>query len=173
MHLGKSTAHASKVALVLNLATGHVSPQCHVVFDDNFFTVGHLTNSEDTPKWEQLVRDHSKDIDPSHTDLDSTRNFQNVVDETSSEKMRENMTSNTIIWADEHLDNIISRSEPIRQMREDNFNAIIPDKLLDFAGDLIELTVSDEPDSPFINQNTISLRHSSRLVVSSKEQSDR
>ena len=32
VYLGHSSAHAGNVALVLNLQTGHVSPQYHVVF---------------------------------------------------------------------------------------------------------------------------------------------
>jgi Integrase core domain. len=39
IYLGMSPEHASSVALVLNLQTGLVSPQFHVVFDDDFSTV--------------------------------------------------------------------------------------------------------------------------------------
>jgi len=39
IYLGRSPAHASTVALVLNPKTGLVSPQFHVVFDDDFTTV--------------------------------------------------------------------------------------------------------------------------------------
>jgi hypothetical protein len=38
-YLGPSPNHASSVPLVLNLQSGLVSPQYHVVFDDNFTTV--------------------------------------------------------------------------------------------------------------------------------------
>ncbi len=34
-YVGWSPSHASKVALVLNLRTGHISPQFYVAFDDN------------------------------------------------------------------------------------------------------------------------------------------
>jgi len=46
-YLGHSNNHSHSVALVLNLATGHVSPQFHVVFDDKFETVNqdHLAAS--------------------------------------------------------------------------------------------------------------------------------
>ena len=37
IYLGHSPFHAGSVALVLNPRTGLVSPQFHVVFDDNFF----------------------------------------------------------------------------------------------------------------------------------------
>ena len=42
MFLGFSHEHSSLVPLVLNLSTGHVSPQYHVIFDDNFETVPSL-----------------------------------------------------------------------------------------------------------------------------------
>ena len=39
IYLGASPRHSRKVALVLSLTTGHVSPQFHVVFDDLFETM--------------------------------------------------------------------------------------------------------------------------------------
>lgn len=45
--LGYSPFHSSDVPLVLNLQTGSISPQFHVVFDDAFTTVHSI--SEDTP----------------------------------------------------------------------------------------------------------------------------
>jgi hypothetical protein len=39
MYLGTSPRHSRRVALVLNLQTGHVSPQFHVKFDDLFETL--------------------------------------------------------------------------------------------------------------------------------------
>ena len=39
IYLGTSPRHSRKVALVLNMMTGHVSPQFHVVFDDLFETL--------------------------------------------------------------------------------------------------------------------------------------
>ena len=43
LYLGMSTVHARSVALVLNLTTGHVSPQFHLKFDSNFETVGAIS----------------------------------------------------------------------------------------------------------------------------------
>lgn len=39
IYLGRSPHHARSVALVLNLKTGHVSPQFHVMFDPSFQTI--------------------------------------------------------------------------------------------------------------------------------------
>ena len=44
IYLGHSPTHAGSVAMVLNPKTLHVSPQYHVVFDDNFSTVASMAN---------------------------------------------------------------------------------------------------------------------------------
>jgi hypothetical protein len=45
MFVGYSPEHSSLVPMVLNLATGHISPQYHVVFDDSYHTVPSLHSS--------------------------------------------------------------------------------------------------------------------------------
>ena len=62
MFLGLSPAHASSVPLVLNLETGAVTPQFHIVFDDWFNTV--TADPHDIPnftdaEWTDLLGDHS------------------------------------------------------------------------------------------------------------------
>jgi hypothetical protein len=49
VYLGRSPLHACSIALVLNLATGRVSPQYHVVFDPAFSTISELSQ-EPLPK---------------------------------------------------------------------------------------------------------------------------
>jgi hypothetical protein len=39
MFLGVSHAHSSSVGRILNLRTGNISPQYHVVYDDSFTPV--------------------------------------------------------------------------------------------------------------------------------------
>ena len=61
LHLGWSPLHASTVPLILNLTTGHVSPQFHVVFDDWFTTVSTEDKSAEDIEdvvWSQLFNDH-------------------------------------------------------------------------------------------------------------------
>ena len=71
--------HASNVALVLNLKTGLVSPQFHVVFDNKFSTVEYLNKSKEPPNWQNLVEHHSEhyilpiDSEPTTSDPDSDR----------------------------------------------------------------------------------------------------
>jgi Reverse transcriptase (RNA-dependent DNA polymerase)/GAG-pre-integrase domain len=55
INLGMSTQHARSVALVLNLKTGHVSPQFHVSFDSKFETVrGSLGNLSPPSEWQKM-----------------------------------------------------------------------------------------------------------------------
>ena len=46
-----SPIHAGNVSLILNLSTGHVSPQFHVVFDETFSTVPSLKNGSVPASW--------------------------------------------------------------------------------------------------------------------------
>ncbi len=47
LNLGWSPKHASSVPLVLNLTTGNISPQFHVVFDDWFTTVPSIASKDE------------------------------------------------------------------------------------------------------------------------------
>ena len=60
MYLSVSCKHASTVPLVLNLSTGTITPQFHVVFDDWFATVS--SSVDDLPdfnsnEWRELFGD--------------------------------------------------------------------------------------------------------------------
>ena len=55
IYLGHSLFHVVSVALVLNPATGHVSPQFHVVFDDEFSIVPFMRECKIIPNWKDLV----------------------------------------------------------------------------------------------------------------------
>jgi len=56
IYVGRSPSHASNVALILNPRTGHVSPQFHVVYNDDFTTVPYLRTATVPPHWAELVR---------------------------------------------------------------------------------------------------------------------
>ena len=60
VYVGHSPHHAGSVALVLNLSTGHVSPQFHVVFDDDFSTVPNLRHGSEPSNWASLF-EHSRE----------------------------------------------------------------------------------------------------------------
>ncbi len=55
--LGFSDLHSSQVPLVLNIATGHISPQFHVIFDDKFETVDSLPLDQPLNRqWAQIFQ---------------------------------------------------------------------------------------------------------------------
>lgn len=56
LYVGPSTLHASSVGLVLNLATGHVNPQFHTVYDDDLTTVEDIARGSEPNTWRFLVK---------------------------------------------------------------------------------------------------------------------
>ena len=64
IYLGHSPSHAGSIALILNLRTGHASPQFNVVFDDLFTTVAYMImkKSKVPPNWTELVEKSSKQV---------------------------------------------------------------------------------------------------------------
>ena len=55
IYMGLSTIHSSEVPLVLNPTTGSITPQFHVVFDDEFSTVASIERQHDPPSfWNEL-----------------------------------------------------------------------------------------------------------------------
>ena len=56
IYLGHSPCHAGSVALVLNPKTLQVSPQFHIVFDDELSTVSCMRSGEVPPHWTTLVK---------------------------------------------------------------------------------------------------------------------
>ena len=55
IYVGRSPSHAANVSLILNPRTGHISPQFHVVYDDDFTTVPYLRTATVPPHWAALV----------------------------------------------------------------------------------------------------------------------
>ena len=51
IYVGPSPTHASSVGLILNPRTGHVSPQFHVIYDDDFTTASYLRSGKVPPHW--------------------------------------------------------------------------------------------------------------------------
>ena len=72
IYLGHSPFHADNVALVFNLQTGHVSPQYHVIFDEQFTTVEYLRNGETPPNWRELFTHCSEQSTEEDYDLASS-----------------------------------------------------------------------------------------------------
>ena len=73
VYLGHSPFHAVSVALVCNPTTGRVSPQYHVVFDNDFTTVPYMEAGTLPPNWEDLVKYTSGVATTKYVDLADTR----------------------------------------------------------------------------------------------------
>ena len=59
--VGFSSEHSSLVPLVLNTTTGKISPQFHVVFDDNFNTVPSLVPTQQADLWKTILTLYERD----------------------------------------------------------------------------------------------------------------
>jgi hypothetical protein len=55
IYVGRSPSHAANVSMILNPRTGHISPQFHVVHDNDFTTVPYLRTATVPPHWAALV----------------------------------------------------------------------------------------------------------------------
>ena len=67
--MGRSPCHAGSVSLVLNLKTGLISPQFHVIFDDEFTTVPYLHSDHSPPNWHSLVSTSTENATTDQKDL--------------------------------------------------------------------------------------------------------
>ena len=72
IYVGHSPSHAGSVALVLNPRTGHVSPQFHVVFDEDFTTVPFMDKNQVPPNWAKLVQSSRELVTEEQFDLANT-----------------------------------------------------------------------------------------------------
>jgi hypothetical protein len=72
IYLGHSPCHAGSVALVLNPKTLRVSPQFHIVFDNEFSTVAFMRNGEIPPHWSALVQQSAELATDEEFDLATT-----------------------------------------------------------------------------------------------------
>ena len=61
VYLGTSPVHSSEVALVFNLATGHVSQKYHMMFDDHFTSVDYIHLRREPSNREFLVKNYIED----------------------------------------------------------------------------------------------------------------
>ena len=138
IYLGHSPCHAGSVSLVLNLKSGLVSPQFHVVYDDEFTTVPYLTSSEPPPNWVHLCR---------HAIEHSTEDQANL----SHEWLHPNEPPSTPVPKGDE-----SPSPPSASIT-DQPDLLPSPKVHESAGERDTLL------TPFINLDTLGLRRSPRI----------
>jgi hypothetical protein len=72
--MGFSALHSSEVPLVLNLQTGSITPQYHIVFDDHFSTVSSVEREINPPDhWADLCLEDAMSVPTDSSPLSSTR----------------------------------------------------------------------------------------------------
>jgi hypothetical protein len=101
IYLGRSPTHAGNVALVLNPKTGLVSPQYHVVFDDEFTTVPHLQKGTVPPNWNKLVTSSREKSTDEFFDLTKTW-FQPTSDESANKIFESHPSAKQGRWITSH-----------------------------------------------------------------------
>ena len=106
IYVGHSPAHAGSVALVLNPKTGLVSPQFHVVYDDQFTTVPNMRNLTVPSNWAQLVKNSSELVTTEQFDL--TKTWFEAQDDPAADTILETPADNDQL---SNLENTISRSQ--------------------------------------------------------------
>jgi len=82
VYLGHSPHHAGSVALVLNIKTLFVSPQFHVVYDDQFSTLPYLNSNIQPPNWHTLLSQTQNLSDQTTTtnwDFTTSKNPKNIL----------------------------------------------------------------------------------------------
>ena len=60
VYLGRSKHHAADVSLILNTKTDFITPQYHVLFDDDFHTVTSASEDDEIEVWKGLFKTNSK-----------------------------------------------------------------------------------------------------------------
>ena len=111
IYLGHSLFHSRSAALVLNPATGQVSPQFHVAFDDEFYTVPFMREGTIHTKWTYLVQRSSQSVTPENIDVKDTLSTPDI-EEDPSEK-----TTNAPRVALENNRIMITLSQSVQQVQ--------------------------------------------------------
>ena len=128
LFLGFSELHSSQVPLVLNVNTGYISPQFHVIFDDKFETVNSLPAEQPLDKqWADIIklgRECFLDIDYDENDLPILPSLSDLIKEYSKAKANQKENEPTISVEFEPVDN--NAYQPPNPLESPSENPIIP-----------------------------------------------
>ena len=175
IYLGRSPAHASNVALVLNPKTGLVSPQFHVVFDDDFTTVPHLRKGTVPPNWESLVQGSREKSTSEFYDLTKTW-FDAVPDESAGETQSQpepERERNEVADAGAQPSLLTTQPPVSASMDFEGESRNLPIVSQDSEGDQIPASTDSEGDALFmpeiVNLDALGMRRSPRLATQERK----
>ncbi|KAL7465002.1 hypothetical protein ACHAXS_005332 [Conticribra weissflogii] len=172
IYVGQSPNHARNVALVLNPKTGLVSPQFHVVFDNDFTTVPHLRKGTVPENWAKLVENSSGKTTDEFYDLSKTW-FQGIPDASADE-----LTDSTLVSPSQSNKGGSTPNEgdtPCFEVTDSTSST--PPSLWDHPPIITQLQSSQDSEGdigidlkmpPMINLQMIELQRSPRLAAQSK-----
>ena len=170
IYLGFSPCHSRDVALVMSPTTGNISPQYHVVFDDEFSTLPFLRQQRQPPHWSTLVNQSrylatDRNFELSNTwetlpapKLHSPRLPESegapVVDDRSHESEGDHPPN-----SNSQQDSTESEGD-IRTASERSRSVTYPAS--EHSGDQLGASVDDLKMPTFVNPDTVGLRRSNR-----------
>ncbi len=145
IYFGCSPSHAANVSLILNPKMGHISPQFHVIYDDDFTTVLYLCTATVPPHWAALVNASATvelytekqigtwqslpKLDVESGDFTSDTSIQYSVAETSEgDEASEGAQNQNVI--DAHNKNIVLNQVTFSDKRDNEIQRVCPDESL-------------------------------------------
>lgn len=117
IYVGHSPYHAGSVALVLNPKNGLVSPQFHVIFDDDFSIVPHLRAGTVPENWSDLVQNFLQKSFDGFYDVTKTW-FESDSHSTGHQRLLPLDTHSTL--------DLVSPNEPQKDMPTMTKSSVIP-----------------------------------------------
>jgi hypothetical protein len=145
IYVGRSPLHAANVSLILNPKTGHISPQFHVVYNDDFTTVPYLLTATVPPHWAALMNTSAiielytekqigtwqslPKLDIESEDFTSDTSIQSAVAETSEGDKTSEGAQNQNSF-DAHDKNIVCNQVTFSDTWDNEIQSMCPDESL-------------------------------------------
>ena len=153
IYLGHSPCHAGSVSLILNLSTGLISPQFHVIYDDEFTTVGYLDSDVAPPNWVALSQHALEHSIPPKIDLNYSWLHPDNAEITKPEDTEINKIKANKI--DKIKEKKVTFSPPIKYQNSQSFEE--------------EEEERKSTSKSFVNLDTLGLRRSARIAQNPKK----
>jgi hypothetical protein len=146
IYVGRSPSHAANVSIILNPRTGHISPQFHVVYNDDFMMVQSLHTATVPPHWAALVQESSSvelyteqevqtwqllpglDVEPGDFSSDTLINVSKSTVAKTSEDDKNSEGVDNVIHA--HKKNIVTNRVTFSDEQDSEILSIRPDMSL-------------------------------------------
>ena len=89
VYLGILPHHLGSVALVLNIKTGYISSQFHIIFDDYFTTTLARTTNKLPYNWEDLFNNH-RELPPEEFQFSIGKQWEKSTDRSEGDRVVKN-----------------------------------------------------------------------------------